>query len=129
METKKLSRFITNDEFINETEVVYNTLEKDELFNDDVNHNCLAGMPIDQARKYSIKRLKRLYEYDFHQNYFSFHYALTAVQVDNDTRRGINFGVCLFLFVLKKFFSPFLFPFFIFFCSSIHSNFYIMYNI
>ena len=95
MDIKELSRFITNDEFVNETEIVYNTLERDRLFNDGVNHNSIAGMSVDEARAYSIKRMKRLYEYDFKNlKFFSLHFAMTAVQVDNDTRRGINFGVC-----------------------------------
>ena len=100
---KKLSRFITSDEFVNETEIVYNTLERDDLFNDGVNHNSIANMSVDEARAYSIKRLKRLYEYAFNLNFFNLHYAMTAVQVDNDTRRGINFGVCWISIFLHAF--------------------------
>ena len=95
MDTKKLLRFITSDEFVNDSDAVYNTLEKDKLFNDGVNHNSCADMSLDEAREYSMKRLRRLYQYDFQQKFFNLHFALTAIQIDNDTRRGINFGVCL----------------------------------
>lgn len=93
MDTKKLLRFITSDEFVNDSDAVYNTLEKDKLFNDGVNHNSCADMSLDEARDYSMKRLRRLYQYDFQQKFFNLHFALTAIQIDNDTRRGINFGL------------------------------------
>ena len=102
MNKKKLAKFITSEKFYRETESVYKTLERDELFNDGLNFNDYASMSIDEAREYSIQRLKRLYEYGFtNLPYFPLHFALTAVEVDNDTRRGIQFGVCVLCPYLK----------------------------
>ena len=99
MDTKKLLRFITNDEFVYDSDAVYNTLEKDKLFNDGVNHNSCADMSLDEVREYSTKRLRRLYQYDFQEKFFSLHFALTAIQADTRTRRGINLGVRLSLII------------------------------
>ena len=96
MNTKKLWIYITNENFVKNLDIAYKTLEADELFNTQRNHNEIANTSIDQLRETSIQRTKRLYEYGWRKKdipYFPLHYALAGIVEDAEMRRGINVGV------------------------------------
>lgn len=103
MDIKKLQIYLTSAEFVEETEKLFNVLEKDQLFNTGLNENDYQGLPIGRFRELQVKRFQRLLEYGFTWLKTRHHhlvYVLDTINKAIGMRRGINFGVC----VLKSFF-------------------------
>ena len=93
MNARKLARFIATEDFVNHVDTVFDTLKNDELYNDGLNENDYANLPIGGLRELAIKRLKRLYVYGLEIPYFPFAYSLLCLDANVETRRGVQFGV------------------------------------
>ena len=92
MKPKQLGKYLTSGAFRDNTNLIYETLEKDPIFNNNKNWNDIASLSKSEYLELCWKQSQRFTEYAFPK------FALAMVDHCVVSRLTNHFDVCLFTF-------------------------------
>lgn len=95
---EKLAVHLFGDKYVTGLSKIFETLEKDELFNNGMNLNDYTKMPCDKKRRLQTMRARRLYEYSFIENGcgMAFSPAFCMIEWSTGMIFSLNKSVCFF---------------------------------